>query len=58
MIRGNEMLESVYGNLDFLEHYNPLKNLKWSVKDKRYINHKLFGENFEPKYPDLIPKED
>jgi len=57
MVRGNNLLESIYGNLDFLQTYNPLKNLNWSKKDQRYINNKLFGENFEPNYPDLIPNE-
>ena len=54
MVNGKNLIKNVYGNLDFLESYNPLKNLIWNNKDQRWMNHKLFGENFEPIYPDLI----
>ncbi len=57
LFKGETLIKSVYGNLKFLETYNPLKNFIWNDKDKIWMNHKLFGENFEPKYPDLIPKE-
>ena len=54
MVEGKILIKNVYGKLDFLESYNPLKNLIWNNKDQRWMNHKLFGENFEPIYPDLI----
>lgn len=31
--------------------------LKWNVKDKIWMNHKLFNEKFELLYPDLIFKD-
>ena len=34
--------------------HNPLTNLIWNSKDKRWRNHKLFNENFEPIYPDMF----
>lgn len=57
LVNGKTLLKSVYGNLDFLEEYNPLLNLKWNDKDKIWMNHKLFNERFEPIYPDLVNKE-
>ena len=57
MVDGNNLLKNVYGTLNFLDSYNPLKNLKWNDKDKIWMNHKLFNEKFEPIYPDLIPEE-
>ncbi len=51
---GKNLLKHVYGSLDFLKKYNPLKNLKWNDKDKIWMNHKLFNEKFEPLYPDLL----
>lgn len=63
MIDGTELIKSVFGNLDFLKTYNPLKNLEWNDNDKKWMNHKLFTQKFEPIYPDLfyrnrIPKEE
>jgi hypothetical protein len=58
MIDGKNLLKHVYGNLSFLDTYNPLKNLKWNDKDKIWMNHKLFNEKFEPIYPNLIPNEE
>lgn len=46
-----------YGDLSFLNSYNPLTNLKWNEKDKIWMNHKLYTEKFEKLYPDLIPQE-
>ena len=57
MIHGNNLLKEVYGDLKFMEEYNPLTNLKWNKKDKIWMNHKLFTEKFEPIYPDLLFKE-
>ena len=53
LINGTNLIKHVYGNLDFLKSYNPLKNLIWNDKDKKWINHKLFNEMFEPLYPEL-----
>ena len=50
-------MTSVFGNLDFLKEYNSLRNLVWNERDNKWLNHKLFNENFEPQYPDLIPPE-
>ena len=57
LVSGTTLLKSVFGNLDFLKVYNPLKNLKWNSKDKIWMNPKLFNEKFEPIYPDLLSKE-
>ncbi|MFX1345251.1 MAG: hypothetical protein ACFFAI_09085 [Promethearchaeota archaeon] len=57
LVNGKTLLKSVYGNLDFLQEYNPLLNLIWNDKDKIWMNHKLFNEKFEPIYPDLIKKD-
>lgn len=57
MVDGKNLIKNIYGNLKFLDSYNPLKNLKWNDKDKIWMNHKLFNEKFEPFYSDLIPKE-
>jgi len=54
MINGSEMLKSIFGNLDFLKEYNPLKNLIWNNLDKKWTNIKLYGENFGKKYPNLV----
>lgn len=54
MVDGSNLIKSIYGNLDFLKTYNPLKNLIWNNKDNKWMNHKLFGENFIPNYPNLI----
>ena len=57
LVDGAELLKSIYGGLDFLKDYNPLKNLKWNSKDKQWMNHKLFTQKFEPIYPDLLPND-
>ncbi len=57
LIDGKQLIKSIFGKLDFLKKYNPLKNLKWNEEDKIWMNHKLFTEKFEPIYPDLILKE-
>ncbi len=58
LIDGYQLVKSIYGSLDFLKEYNPLKNLIWNSKDKQWMNHKLFTQKFEPIYPDLLPKEE
>lgn len=58
LVDGTNLIESIFGNLDFLKEYNPLTNLKWNPKDKIWMNHKLFTEKFEKIYPDLFFRED
>ncbi len=53
MVKNQEFLKSVYGDLGFLKDYNPLLNLKWSPKDQKWLNHKLYDQDFNPVYPDL-----
>jgi hypothetical protein len=57
LVDGSELLKSIYGGLEFLKDYNPLKNLKWNSKDRQWMNHKMFTQKFEPIYPDLILKD-
>lgn len=54
LVDGEDLLKSTFTNLKFLETYNPLTNLIWNDKDKRWRNHKLFDENFNSVYPDLF----
>jgi hypothetical protein len=54
LIDGENLIKSTFNGLKFLKTYNPLTNLIWNDKDKRWRNHKLFNENFEPVYPDLF----
>jgi len=54
LIDGKNLINSTFNGLKFLETYNPLTNLIWNAKDKKWRNHKLFNENFEPVYPDLF----
>jgi hypothetical protein len=54
LVDGENLIKSAFNGLKFLETYNPLTNLIWNNKDKRWRNHKLFNENFEPVYPDLF----
>ena len=53
MVKNQEFLKSVYGDLGFLKDYNPLLNLKWSPKDQKWLNHKLYDQKFNPIYPNL-----
>ncbi|MHA1476615.1 MAG: hypothetical protein ACTSPU_00300 [Promethearchaeota archaeon] len=54
LVDGENLIKSTFNGLKFLETYNPLTNLIWNNKDKRWQNHRLFNENFEPVYPDLF----
>jgi len=54
LVDGENLIKSTFKELDFLETYNPLINLIWNDKDKKWRNHKLFNEKFEPVYPDLF----
>ncbi|MFX1420132.1 MAG: hypothetical protein ACFE9N_14540, partial [Promethearchaeota archaeon] len=56
LIDGKNLLKSIYGSLDFLKSYNPLKNLIWNKNDKIWMNNKLFDGKFNKIYPDLFPK--
>ncbi|MFX0140666.1 MAG: hypothetical protein ACFFDN_43910, partial [Candidatus Hodarchaeota archaeon] len=53
LIDGKYLLKSIYKDVDFLKSYNPLKNLIWNKKDKKWMNHKLFTDKFEKRYPPL-----
>ena len=55
LVNRKDLLKSVYGDVEFLKKYNPLKNLIWNDKNKKWMNHRLFTENFEIEIPDLIP---
>ena len=60
LVSGDYLLRSVYGSTTyhrFIKKYNPLQNLIWKPRAKRWVNHKLFGKNFEYLYPELILKE-
>ena len=54
LVDGENLIKSTFNGLKFLDTYNPLTNLVWNEQDKRWRNHKLFNENFEPVYPDLF----
>ena len=54
LIEGKNLLKNTFNSLKFLDSYNPLTNLIWNDKDKKWRNHKLFDENFKPVYPDLF----
>jgi len=58
LVDGENLIKSTFKELKFLETYNPLTNLIWNDKDKKWRNHKLFNENFEPVYPDLFYGKD
>ncbi len=58
LVDSKELIKSVYGNIEFLKQYNPLKNLKWNKEDKIWLNHKIFTQKFEPIYPDLFYNEE
>ncbi len=54
LIDGKTLIKSSFQDSKFLNSYNPLINLIWNEKDKKWRNHKLFDENFKPVYPDLF----
>ena len=58
LVDGKNLIKSTFKELKFLETYNPLINLIWNDKDKKWRNHKLFNEKFEPVYPDLFYGKD
>ncbi|MFX0083886.1 MAG: hypothetical protein ACFE94_19210, partial [Candidatus Hodarchaeota archaeon] len=44
LVKGNTLLQSTYGTVDFLKEYNPLVNFEWNERDKIWMNPKLFTE--------------
>ena len=58
LVDGENLIKSTFKELKLLETYNPLINLIWNDKDKKWRNHKLFNEKFEPFYPDLFYGKD
>jgi hypothetical protein len=56
LVDGESLIKNTFNRID-LSEYNPLKNLKWNDIDKIWINPKIYGEFFNPIYPDLV-KED
>ncbi len=58
LVDGKNLIKSTFKELKLLETYNPLINLIWNDKDKKWRNHKLFNEKFEPVYPDLFYGKD
>jgi len=53
LVDGENLIKSTFHEFGTLETYNPLINLIWNAKDKRWRNHKLFNEDFKPVYPNL-----
>ena len=56
LVDGSNLIKSIYGDLNFLKDYNPLNNLKWSEKDKIWLNHNVLSKENGFICPDLIPK--
>ncbi|KKM94551.1 hypothetical protein LCGC14_1197210 [marine sediment metagenome] len=42
LIDGKNLIKSIFGNLNFLKMYNPLKNLKWNETDNIWLSHNIF----------------
>jgi len=60
LVSGDSLLRSVYGSqiyYKFIKKYNPLQNLIWKPRAKKWANYKLFSKTFEYLYPELIFKE-
>ncbi len=57
LVNGDSLIRSVYGSNNFLKKYNPLQNLIWKPRAKKWMNHKLFSKTFEYLYPELFFKE-
>lgn len=54
LVDGEFFLKSIIGNNRILDKYNPLTNLIWSKRKKQWSNHKLFTQEFNFLYPDLL----
>ncbi len=53
LVSARNLLKNVFGGLEFLEHYNPLRNLSWNNEHRIFTNRKIFTQNKEPLYPSL-----
>lgn len=53
LVNGDTLIKNIFRNVN-LHSYNPLINLKWNKKDKIWMNHKQYIENFIPVYADLF----
>ena len=53
MVKPDHFLEHIFEDVGSLKDYNPLLNLRWSNKEKKYLNNKLFDQNNNPVYPDM-----
>jgi hypothetical protein len=60
LVDGEFFLKLIIGNNRILDKYNPLTNLIWSKRKKKWSNHTLFSQEFNFLYPDLLysQKED
>ncbi|MGQ4874634.1 MAG: hypothetical protein ACP6IY_11250 [Promethearchaeia archaeon] len=56
LIDGENYLKKFFGK-QIIKNYHPLKNLLWNERDKKFLNIKLFDQNFNFIYPSLV-KED
>ncbi|MFW9866180.1 MAG: hypothetical protein ACFFEN_08800 [Candidatus Thorarchaeota archaeon] len=52
LVDGQNLVKSIYSDGE-LESYIPLTNLIWNLKDKIWMNHKLFNQKMEKLYPPL-----
>ncbi len=57
LVEGKNLLKNIFGKTDFLKHYNPLKNLIWMAENNKWKNHRLFTDDFDYVYPELIFKK-
>jgi len=57
LVDGSNLVKTIYGGLDFLKSYNPLKNLERNQHHRRWENPKVFTSKFKPIYPDLVAKD-
>jgi hypothetical protein len=53
LVNGDYFVKSIFEDEKLFENYNPLNNLIWDPKRRKWKNHKLFGPKFEYLYPDL-----
>jgi len=57
LLDGTPFLENLYGDLSFRDEYNSFQNLEWNKTDQIWMNQKLFDEEFNFLYPELIEKK-
>ncbi len=53
LIDGENYLKKFFGK-QIIKNYHPLKNLLWNERDKKFLNIKLFDQNFNFIYPSLV----